>query len=1656
MNRAITTLTAALLGAATAQEIATSLPLTSVGQKLMWTVGDQDLKLVVGVSSRVQLDLYGAQFDPQDYRKPDQFGDENYSTERPKAPVSTDFTLTDAGGKVVKTFNYGAGAQEWQTFINEDLPAGTYTLKIRTEGNGKNTFAFRLNSISAAVQAEHLNVTVRSNDWVPALNVYNPGGAGMVVRMYDGDGPQELEAELRDAQGNAYPIKVSGQLQWDNIDVPEGKGNYAVYLRQPQKTYQWSNTVGFELAGGPITVVQADTTGKLDIKAELILPDEVLPTQATVTACGNTYEVNGQAGPFTLPEQNCDVAVQPIKGAEVTLDKTQATIVKQQTEHLKVEVRPSVALSFQADKPEVCVGDVVKFTAQAITDFERQPLPASLQVKLPAGFTANGETTATAKIDANNPNVLTFEAKATEAGGGDAVATLLPWNKQESLGVKVLPTATQIELRRAELPATLPGETVTVSLTLTNTSKVAAPYTLVDTPGETLEALDTTSFTGELAPGETKTLTYTARVKGEAGTAGKLEATLSSSCDSKQTLAGTLTVQTPPPPPVTPVVAVSRESVVRIPFDSPRSATQIVVAHSAPEGSRYVPGSSALNGKVIADPQVGQSGKFYWTTPGLQRGVLTYRVVHEGALPALQSPTLIGKYARNTFEVLVGDGKLEEVQSLQTIQTEVEKENDGVLKLPMDGQVYRTRDRITVAVESSVGDQTLPTVNGVPVDAKTLGKTVTDPNRNVERREFFGLPLQAGENTVAFGGKISKVYLATTPVNAQFTPEQLVADGFTPIRIAVKLVDAHGLTNGTSVTIQSTREVTQSDAKPTVGSYQVKLEDGVGVLELEPMSTPGRFTVRALVGEKVVSHEFESVPSKTRVGIGMVSAGVLLGGAGIGSGSAGVAGEIRGAGYLETPIGDGKLYVAGAAAATAEQDSRGTLKIAQDRQQGLPTTANPLERYPTYGDSSTHEIPLQGIDPLAFRYEHPKFNVQYRQASLPVDVFDTGIAPTALSGFTRTNPQVSGFVAMVPDGRVQRTYDASGQRVLPLGLTRGTVQPDSEVVEIVTVDRLTGAVTYRPLQRLSDYTIDNVAGVLYFQRPINLTDDDGNSQQVRVTYRLDDPIDARKLAWGVQVGTRLMEDRLTLAAGAVQLDNVLSFGARARYLDDRSRADLLAATTSQGGVMVSGSASLTTERLTASASIKYQTPEYKGLNSVEVGTAVKAEATYKLTDRFGVGVSGLYRQRPDPAHPGEFTENGGYADVKGTYSFAPFTVGAGVRAGFGDMAGFGLVGLVGYDHKGFNVKVEHAQTISGDLPSTTTVSATAPLRENVSLTARDVVRWGVDQRASVGLQARLGMTNLSVNYDLPGADGWGNRARFGVDTTLPVNDRVTVGLNGSYILDVAGDDDGWNAGASVRYKDERLTATLAGDVSQKKDGLRFSVKGGASYSLNDRLTLSADGTHVRGPQPSDTGNNFAVSAALRASQWQGLAYLRYKDGSLGGLNPEVIGEGNLEYHVPQFALRGGIAGRMLLNQPESLTYQLSASGTYYVTDRLGLGLAARALMQPASGTTLYSAGIEGSFRALPGTWVTLGYNPVGFSGIGSNLYTRQGAYLRLDLMLDDAQPNGANAQPSVQDQASPLNPGEVGWQPPALDASGQPIELNLQPTLPTCPAPEKK
>ncbi|GGR05040.1 DUF11 domain-containing protein [Deinococcus ruber] len=1645
-KHALTTLTAALISTAAAQEISTSLPLTSVGDKLLWTVGDQDLHLVVGMSGRVQLDVYSAQFDQTDYRSPDEYGDESYSAN----PVTSTFLLIDAAGKVVKSQNFGMGKPDWQTFLNADLPAGTYTLRVSTEGNGKNTFAIRLNSISAAVEADRLNVNVRAKDWIPALNVTNPGGT-LGLKMYDGDGPTELEAQLRDAAGNVYPLKVSGNLGFDTLDIPEAAGNYTLYLRQAATAKQWSNTVGFSLSSGAITVVQT-ATGGLQAIAELVLPDGNIPTSADVSVTdAKNREVplavpdGGSGSRLVEPLGVYGVKVAPVVGADVTYttdanssDNLPGTpsdtvrVIKDKTALVKVQIKPDVALSFTADKTQVCVGDVVTFTAQATTAFERQPLNASLRVALPGTLTTSSDTTLTAKVDAANPAVLKFEAKATAAGTLDVSAALAPWNKSQKLGVEVLPTATQIELRRSDLTPALPGDVVTVTLSVHNTSGVAAPYKLVDDPGRGLDALDPVIFSGTLQPGESKTLSYRARVVGAAGASSSLQATLSSNCDSAQQVAGGLVIATPAPTPPeatsevpVPVVVMARSSTVRIPFDAPKSAAQLIVAHTPPVGGTYVAGSSQLNGKATADPQVGPSGRLYWTTPGAPRGVLTYGVKHQDALPALDSPALVGRYAQGKQEMLVGNVDLSDLAAATAIGAQAATENEGAVRLPLAGTVFRDRDRVTVVVQGRVSDTALPTINGTAIAASALGQTSLDDQDSSARREFYGVQLRPGENVVGYGDQSVKVYLASSPVTAQITPVQLVADGIQPIQLKLKLLDINGLTPGTpTVTVESSLEPLTRDAQPQVASYQLKLTDGEGLLELPPISAPTRFTVRVLVGSGVITRSFEATPSSTKVGVGFVSGTVSLGGSGL-------AYEARGQGYFETPLGAGKLYVAGAAAVRGGAGQVATSTAADgtvtststaldtaptlDPAQGLPSSANPLLRYPGYGDSSSEQIPLQGLDPVAFRYEHPDFSVSYRQAPLPIDVFSVGGTVTALSGYSRSNPQVSGFVAALPGGTVTDDLRANGTRVVKL--SQKNVLQDSETVDLVHTDHLSGAQTLTRLTPFVDYTVDPVAGVLYFSRPVDLLDTEGNAQSLKIVYRITSTDGNRQLAFGAQVGEKIGEN-LSVAAAAVRIGTVTSVGVRARYSSDTLNGDLLAAYAD--GMLVNGTLSGKTDALTYAASVRYQDQGYDGLNAVQSGVAASASVDAKLTQNFGVKLDASYADgsyqlgRDTSGTVGTATTNqGGLVSLQGRYYAGPLKLGAGVQAGFGGQSGVSALLSAGYTSGAVDLSIDHAQPIgAGTLNPVTTAAAKVQIAENVTLIARETLDWGgtnpdgttdpLTQQASVGLQTKLGGTNLSAAYDLPNSAGSGNRARFGVDTVLPLDDKFSVNLSGSYLYNLTTATGDWNAGSSVRYTGDKLVASAGVDAATNAGAFRTVLKAGLSYSLNDQWSVTLDGTKVLGAA-DQAGDRFAVSTALRAGPWQGLAYLRYQDGVLAGADAQVVGEANVEYHQPQFAMRAGVAGRMLLADTGSLTFQPSVSGMYYLNDYLGVGVAGRAVYQPSTGYSAYSLGLEGSVRALPGTWITVGYNPIGFDGISSNVSTRQGTYVRLDLLLDEGQ-----------------------------------------------------
>ncbi|WP_339094599.1 DUF11 domain-containing protein [Deinococcus sp. VB142] len=1600
-KRTVSNLSALLMAGALAgttgraQEISTSLPLTSVGDELMWAVGDQTLNLTVPVTGSVKLELYSPRVDPQDYRSDTYFGDETYAKDQggteSAEPVATTFTLIDAEGKEVLSRTFTPGQHEWETFSDQELPAGTYRLRAQTAGNGKNTFALRLTGVSAVISAEQLSVNVRSSDWVPALGV-STDGSGYSLRMYDGDGPGELEARLRDAEGNVSPLSVSGDLAWSDLALPEKPGQYVVELRQPQSAQQYSNTVSFGLqhdgSSSPITVARVDQTGQLRLSAELLLPTGAVPTQVTASVDGQAVQVSG-THQQTVAAGTHAVQAQPVTGATVQTDRSEVTVAKGETAEVRVSVRPQVNLELRAERPQVCVGEDVVLVAGASTAYPGE-LPLDLQLDTP-GLTLDGAARQEGQLSAAQPAELRVTGKATQAGPLKVTARLAPWGLEQQVEVQVLPAATQLRLSRAPLADAQIGDEVVVRLSVTNAADQAMPFTLTDQPADGLKALEATRFEGTLEPGETRELSYRAEVL--AAGVSEWQAQLDSpACPAPQQVGTRLNVTAPvQEAPQGEAPAVVRESTISLPFDVPRETEQVIIGQALPAGATFVPGSTRLDGQPVADPVRGTSGKFYWVLPaptgnGTERGaairgVLSYDLTHTDSLGAVPAASLQVQLSGNRTETLQGQFDDKDLLSATALQaTTVQEENEGAIKLPASGTVFRIRDRISVTVEAPQGVIPPLTVNGVAVSDDTIGTNTQDGVRNVQRLTYVGVPIKAGANVLRFLDQEITVYLVGATEKVELKPLALTADGSSPLRVQVRALDAAGkLTSQPTVTVRTNLEPRLPDADPSEAGYQVKLTDGQGVLELQPQASPVTLTVDVVRGESLQAYKYEVVPDRSRVGVGVVSATVGLDGSF--QAKEDLSWQARGS--FEGPVGSGKLYV------SADKD-------------GLPTDRNTLVRHPVYGDASVESVPLQGIDPVAFSYDHPNFRVAYRRSSLPIDVLPVGEELTALTAYSKTNPQVSAFVALVPEDRVvNRPLTPEGTRILHLpdtGITLG-----SETLELVTVERDSGKELLREkLVRNVDYVLDPRSGVVTFNRAIDRLDAQLNERLVYASYRLDNPLGKRRAVYGAQVKT--VGKNYMAGIAAVQIDGQTTFGAKATYEQGNFRANALLAYS--GGVQASAEVStvLATNH-DLNFRVRYQQESYAGLAPFTPGLVVSGKYTGRLSQRLNVVADAEYRDLPTPRQSD--VENaghtrGGNVTARAVYQLRPFTVGAGVSYAFGDQHGLGLVGSVGYQQGPVSVDVVHTQPVSGNLRPSTDITSRFKVRENLTLGFTDKVTWGVGQAAALTLDTKAGNVNYAVGYELPTASGAGNRARFGATTTLPLNRNTALNLRGNTLYDVGKKALEVGTGADINYKSDRISATAGTDVSYGSEkGFGVVLRAGVTGSVSDELTLNAGGMAELGQ--GRKGQRLEMGYAYRGRQFSSLGYGRYVNGSLAGGQPELSFGVSAEYRQPTWAVRGGVESRTKLDDRDSFTLQGSLGVTSYLSDRFAVGAWGRALTQPASQTTMYGYGVEGSVRALPGTWLTAGYNFKGFDGLENPAtYTRQGAYVRLDLTLDEA------------------------------------------------------
>lgn len=1570
-------LTALMAGSpAQAQQISTSLPMTSVGSHLVWEVGDQTMTLEVGVESRVRLDLFSPRLDQSDYRSPDYYGDEQYDGNASK--VTTTFVLADQNGREVLRRTFAPGVHDWETLIDQTLPAGQYRLRAVTQGNGKNTFSMRLEGSSAAVRADHLTVNLHATQWTPVVNVATDG-PGYALRMYDGDGASELKARVRYADGRVVPVAVSGDVEWKDIPLPDEAGQYVIELQQTSTAEQYSNTVGFALrrnqAPLPLTLTQVDETGLLEVTAELLLPTGNRPTQVEATVAGRPITVDGAFGQKVAAGEY-EVQAQPVPGARVSVSDSSVTVPKNGVGRTHIQVKPEVALDLQVDKEKVCVGDVVTLTGEASTAYRGTlPLDWGFQAE---GLALRGAATQTSELSAAVPARLQVEALAQKAGTYTLSLGSDMWGQKVTRTVEVLEAGTSVQLRR-ELPQALePGQEGTVRVLLTNTGAVATAYDLTERVNG-LELLDSGTFNGTLAAGETKEISY--RVRALADGTGQVSGSLhSGACPVEQKSAGQIVVSTPAPPVIT------RSSEVLLPFHAPTEARTLIVSHRLPEGGKYQVGSARLNGEALPDPLVGPSGLLYWEIPAAEQGQVTYTVDHEGTLPALAPASLLARYAAEREEVLMGQFDVKDFKAAKPMQkaAEAERENEGAIRLPLDGTVYRTRDRISITVEKPQGDRSPLLVNGQPVSEDRIGTNTQDSERGVQRLTYVGVPLAAGPNTLSVGDDSIKVMLSSRTTKVTVEPEQMVADGSTPLRVKLTALDEFGTPTGQPyLTVNSNLEPFAADASASNSGYQVALTDGVGYLELRPQTVPTELKLAVDVGSEVQTFPLAVTPDDRRFGVGLVSATLGL------DGNLNVADDLQwtARGYYEGPIGDGKLFVAG------DKD-------------GLPHDLDPFERFPMAGDSSSHSVPLQGIDPVAAVYDHPSFRATYQRTALPITVLPLGETVTAATVETKANPKISAFAAAIPSDRVQLKGASAivpdGLRIIHLPNT--SVSRGSDSLELVVYEKDTGIELKRErLVRFGDYTIDYATGIITLNRNVQPLDMELNNVRIEATYRLDNPLQNRAWAYGAQVTTE--GENWVAGVAAVQMpranaESQLTVGARAQY-DNREnlKADARAAYAGgfQASLDVQGKPRLTDE---ASLRVRYQDENYDGIGAFAKGFSVNGAYRTRFTEALSGAVEAEYQDNFAGKQQG-FVR--GVAD----YKLQPFLVGLGVKYNFGDTTGFSGIGRLGYTADPVSVLVEHEQAFSGTSPTITRLQGGYKLSENMSLKAQDEYTWGVGHRAILGLDSHLGNTNFSVGYELPTASGDGNRARFGVSTSLPLNDATTLGVRGDAAYNVSTGAFDANAGADLRYKAERYVATVGGDVGYlgNTGEWRTNLRGGISGSLSDELTLSADA--LAEFRTSGTGQRFTLGYAYRSGHLSSLGYGRYINGTLAANNPNFTTGLVAEYRQPNWAVRAGSDTRWLLNDQGTFTGQAFVGGNYYLNDYFGVGAWGRAFYQPADlQNALYGYGVEANLRALPGTWISAGYNFAGFDGLPSAYtYTKPGAYLRLDLTVDEALGN---------------------------------------------------
>lgn len=1058
--------------------------------------------------------------------------------------------------------------------------------------------------------------------------------------------------------------------------------------------------------------------------------------------------------------------------------------------------------------------------------------------------------------------------------------------------------------------------------------------------------------------------------------------------------------------------------------EMPALGSSLILSDKIPAGSSYIAGSSSqvanptfnnntpttAVGAAIADPFI-VGDRLFWVVPVSNSSVygITYRLAHTGAL---QMPD-------------------DRVAAFLAIP------NSRSANVPRTGVAIDPNS----PMGKLVGQGELRVLQGDPSLLAVLAKA---------------LPFSATSIAVRpVGGAASSLRVSAV------RPTTDAADQPT---IKIEAFDQNGLpARDEFATIQTNADPADPDAAPSLAGYQVRLNNGVGYLRLQSLTSNAlgtlplqdlRFEARVVNDNGVISSSqtFKTAdfsvlaanpiaPNSAQVqstdrpviAVGLLSGQVRYD---FGTGNFTADGGLRF--FLRGTVIAGTTFTVGINW-QADYDPQNALAFRLSGQ--LMPPANPYYYLPLLGDSSVLGTDVRSTEGFYARLEggnsfimFGQFNPQFQGTLSNYNQTYNGI-----QGAVRTGGfSLTGFATDAPNSNKSVRLAANGIDLYFLPDTN--INTNSEQIAVVVYSKNDAAlrIARKLLVRNTDYTIDYETGILRLTKAVTSTDLNLNPQFIESSYGTANV--GRDFRFGAQAALGSPEFNVTATAiqfrnGTLGANSSLLLGGGINITTGGFQFGAEVASSGVFGDPANSNLGVGAQLAWTIGSGFQLRGRYQDLllGYVDPETNTPASAGRSLTAGLVLGNPNGFRINANLDHNQSYISNSGATNASAEARWGlgdGWSVGVGLQGRYSFPSDlFELFGTAGLEANlgGLRLGLLQRVPLLG-IPGSygnTEASLELPLGAGFSVLFKDKLTYaynGINQQISFGVKgaftnaellrvfagntaivpADFGTTNVSATYDLSTVDGNAGRARLGVDTIIPIGGALSTQLGGEIVFDPTASTTG-SISLGLLFSDPNFKGLARAQLSYSPIAIRQVYTAGFIAQLGDEFVISPKIEYATDPSKAGkpTGLEFSVAAAYRGDDLSILTNHRAKTGLYTLTNDYVEGEIQFGYAANErlFA-RLGAQYRYELDASSVFTGLVSGGFTYFLTDTFAVGAQAGYYFQPATSFSQVGFGVEASLKVFDRLLLTLGYNVLGFNGALGNAF-RPGLYFRFDWKIDD-------------------------------------------------------